>query len=259
MMGSEIFYTTAGSGLPVGLIHGYCETHHVWDDFTRKLTKTNRVIAIDLPGFGRSVPAQYPFSLTDIAEKIHELIVSLDAIQHVMIGHSLGGHITLAYTRKYMNEVRGFGLFHSTALTDTPEKKQNRTKLIDFIDKKGVPPFIHNFIPSLFYENRRQELEPVIRRLVEEAYEIDPESIREYARAMRDREDNLALLQKFPRPVMMIIGENDGSVPFNLSLEQSRTLQRPYILTLKETGHMGMYERPAETLHFVQNFLNVCQ
>ncbi len=258
MKANEIFYTSTGTGPPVVLLHGYCETHHVWDEFIRKLSKTNRIIAIDLPGFGRSPLSGDRFSLSDIADQVHELITGLGAGQHVMIGHSMGGYITLAYAGKYMNEIRGFGLFHSNALEDTPEKRENRTRLIDFIDEKGVPPFIHNFIPSLFFEHRRQELDAVVRRLVEDAGGIDARSIREYARAMRDREDHTALLKKFPRPVMMIIGENDGSVPFSTSIEQSRFLQRPYILTLKETGHMGMFERPAETLYFVQNFLNVC-
>jgi pimeloyl-ACP methyl ester carboxylesterase len=253
-----IFYTDAGSGLPVVFIHGYCETHHIWDEYSRKLSKSHRVITIDLPGFGKTPLPAHQFTLEDIAASIHELLTILGAGHHVMIGHSLGGYITLAYVKKYSEEIRGFGLFHSSALADSPDKKETRTKLIDFISENGVPPFIQNFIPSLFYEKRRQDLDPVITRLVDEAKDIPAGSIREYARAMRDREDNTALLRKFTRPVMMIIGENDGSVPFSLSIEQSRMLQRPYVLTLKETGHMGMYERSAETLHFVQNFLNVC-
>jgi pimeloyl-ACP methyl ester carboxylesterase len=110
----------------------------------------------------------------------------------------------------------------------------------------------------LFYENKRQEFEPVIKQLIAEAQSIAPESVQEYARAMRDREENIELLKTFSRPIMMIIGENDQSVPLEKSLEQSKLIQRPYILRLKETAHMGMYEKPTETFNFLHNFLNVC-
>jgi pimeloyl-ACP methyl ester carboxylesterase len=258
-MKNEIFFTDTGSGLPVILIPGYCETHRIWDEFSRKLSRWFRVITIDLPGFGESAQPPVPFTLNDIAGMIHDLVMELKPGPQVLIGHSLGGYVTLAYARQYENELRGFGLFHSTAYADSQEKKESRTRLIGIIEETGAAAFIRNFFPSLFYDNRRTELASPINRLIEGASEISALSIREYARAMRDREDNRELLKSFRKPVMMIVGENDASVPLNLSQEQSRLIQRPYILTLKETGHMGMFERPVETLHFVQNFLNVCQ
>ncbi|HLF33956.1 MAG TPA: alpha/beta fold hydrolase, partial [Cyclobacteriaceae bacterium] len=147
-MGNGIFYTDTGSGRPVIFIHGYCETHHIWDEYSRKLSKSHRIITIDLPGFGKTPLPTHPFTLEDIAASIHEQLTILGVGQHVMIGHSLGGYIALAYVKKFPDEIRGFGLFHSSALADTPEKKETRTKLIDFISEKGVPPFIQNFIPS---------------------------------------------------------------------------------------------------------------
>ncbi len=257
-MNSEIFYQEAGSGQPVVFIHGYCETHKIWDAFIPKLVHSFRIISPDLPGFGKSPLPDGIFSLGDIACNLHDLLVEIRAENPILIGHSLGGYISLAYVKKYPSEVKGFGLFHSNALEDTPEKKENRTKLIGLIDKNGSIPFIRSFIPSLFYEKRNEELSEIIARLTEESAATPAPSIKEYARAMRDRENNIKILQEFPKPVMMIIGENDTSVPLDRSLEQSRLIQRPYILQLKETAHMGMFERPVETFNFLYNFLNVC-
>ena len=62
----------------------------------------------------------------------------------------MGGYITLAMAEKYPEKLTAFGLFNSSAFADGPEKKVNRNKLIDFIRKEGVAPFIKTFVPSLF-------------------------------------------------------------------------------------------------------------
>ena len=257
-MSNNIFFNDSGSGQAVVFLHGFCETHKLWNNFVPKLNHSFRVITPDLPGFGKSPLPDAPFSLTDIADQLHDMLESIGVEHPVLIGHSLGGYTTLAYAKKYAAELKGFGLFHSSAYADMPEKKENRTKLIDFIEHNGVVPFLGTFFPSLFYENKRQVYEPVIKQLIAEAQSIAPESVQEYARAMRDREENIELLKTFSRPIMMIIGENDQSVPLEKSLEQSKLIQRPYILRLKETAHMGMFEKPTETFNFLHNFLNVC-
>lgn len=257
-MNNDIAFYDTGAGQPVVFIHGFCETHKLWNQIVPKLVHSFRVITLDLPGFGRSPLPEDGFSLSDVAGKIHDLLVSLGITAPVMIGHSLGGYITLAYANRYESEVRGFGLFHSSAYADTPEKKENRTKLIDFIRQDGVRPFLHSFIPSLFYEKNREPLAHVIEELTGEALSASARTIQEYARAMRDREEHIDLLKRFQKPVMMIVGENDNAVPLEKSIEQSKMIQRPYILQLKETAHMGMFEKPAETFNFLHNFLNVC-
>ncbi len=258
IMTDNIFYNENGSGQPVVFIHGFCETHKIWNQIAGKLVHSFRVITLDLPGFGESKLLPSPFSLQDIADEIHDLLTKLNIGNPVIIGHSLGGYVTLSYVKRYKSELKGFGLFHSHAYLDAPDKKENRTKLIEFIKKNGVEPFVKSFIPSLFYEQNRTHLQDVINELTREALKTPGKTIQEYARAMRDREENIELLMNYQKPVMMIIGENDGSIPLEKSIEQSKMLQRPYILTLKETGHMGMFERPVETFNFLHNFLNVC-
>jgi pimeloyl-ACP methyl ester carboxylesterase len=258
-MHTSIFHTDTGKGHPVVFLHGNLETHRIWNEFAITLSKSHRIITLDLPGFGNSPLPGNVFTLSDIASKIHDKLTELKVNRPVIVGHSLGGYITLAYAEKFESEVSAFGLFHSSALSDSEEKKENRTKLIQFIEKNGARPFIKTFIPSLFYEKRLQEMETFIEDLTAEALKTPARTIQEYSRAMRDRDDKTHLLKTFPRPIMMIIGENDNTVPNDKSIEQSKMIQRPYILKLKDTAHMGMFERPSETLHFVQGFLKACQ
>src|ERR1041384_7943248 len=68
----------------------------------------------------------------------------------VLIGHSMGGYITLAFVEKYSNYLSAFGLFHSTAFPDTEEKKITRSKGIEFIKEHGAFEFLKTSTPNLF-------------------------------------------------------------------------------------------------------------
>jgi len=80
----------------------------------------------------------------------------------------------------------------------------------------------------------------------------------EYARAMRDRPERIRVLREFLKPVLFIIGEKDGAVPFDLSLEQSRVPEKADVHILEMTGHMGMYEKPEESQKALKDFLDIC-
>ena len=65
----------------------------------------------------------------------------------------MGGYIALEYISRYSNDVSGLGLFHSTATADSDEKKAERLKTIQFIEKHGTEAFIKNFYPNMFSED----------------------------------------------------------------------------------------------------------
>ena len=255
---SSLFFTDHGHGEPVIFLHGYCETHEIWESFDSYLQKNYRVICPDLPGFGNSLILQSGFSLSDIADAIKELLDHLDISSCVMIGHSLGGYITLAYAEKYPETLKGFGLFHSTGFEDTDEKKDIRNKLIEFIGENSVALFVKTFVPSLFNQENLADNITSIEAVKEMAYQTPGETVIEYARAMRDRPERLHVLKNFGKPILFIIGDKDGSVPLDKSLEQSRIPEKAVVHILKDTGHMGMYEKEKESQNFIKDFLNLC-
>jgi pimeloyl-ACP methyl ester carboxylesterase len=256
---SSIFYSESGRGLPIIFLHGYCETSFIWRDFKNHLARRNRVITIDLPGFGKSPRINYAFSLKDVAAEIKQLLDDKKVSSSVMIGHSLGGYIGLAFAKQFPFALKGLGLFHSNVFADPTDKKENRTKLIEFIKSNGVKPFIKTFVPSLFYEKHRRNYDEVIDELSNAAEKTSPEMVMEYARAMRDRESSVEFIKRFRKPVMFIIGENDQSIPLKKSLEQAVMPANSHVLRLKEVGHMGMFENPSDSLKFVQKFVAFCR
>jgi pimeloyl-ACP methyl ester carboxylesterase len=256
---ASIFYNDTGEGFPVVFLHGFCETSDIWSGMQSHLSKNFRVITLDLPGFGGSPLLNYTFSLEDVAKEIKSFLDTLKLTNYVMIGHSLGGYITLAFSKLYIEQLSGIGLFHSSVFEDDEDKKENRTRLMELIKVNGVRTFVKTFIPSLFYKENIDALDDVIRNLKISADKTRPESVIEYARAMRDRYDSEKFLRKFKRPVMFIVGEEDPSVPLSKSLEQITMPENSHVLRLAGAGHMGMLEKPDETSDFIEGFLKFCR
>jgi pimeloyl-ACP methyl ester carboxylesterase len=256
---ASIFYSDTGEGLPVVFLHGFCETSDIWAGIQNQLSKKFRVITIDLPGFGGSPLLNYEFSLENVAKEIKGFLHSINLSKYVLIGHSLGGYTALAFSKLYEDQLKGLGLFHSNIFEDDEEKKVNRTKLMDFIRKNGVKTFVRTFIPSLFYKENIDRLREVINDLKISAEQTHPESVIQYARAMRDRKGSEKTMQRFSKPVMFIIGEEDTLIPLQKSMEQINFPKNAHILRLPGTGHMGMFEAPDKTTRFIKGFLNFCE
>ena len=119
------------------LIHRFGEDGMIWDDFALQLSSEYRLIIPDLLGSGRSTGILDDLSIESMAEHIRKIIEKETVDECIMIGHSMGGYITLAFAEKYPQYLSGFGLFHSTAYADSEEKKQTIKKNMDFIRKHG--------------------------------------------------------------------------------------------------------------------------
>lgn len=253
-----LFYSESGTShldAPLVLLHGFCETHEIWTRFERSLSRNCRVLCPDLPGFGKSPLPAGNFELPDVAEVLHDWLKEQGIPRCILLGHSLGGYVSLAFLEKYPHMVEGIGLMHSTAYADSEEKKKTRDNVIRFVEKHGVEKFIDSFVPLLFYNENRGKLKKEIEELLAIARHTPKESLIAYTRAMQQREDRLEELKHFKKPILYIVGEEDNSVPLEDSKKQIKTLSNYEVHILKETGHMGMYEKPEESLEIIRNFV----
>ena len=255
---SEIYYTISGKGSPVILLHGYCETHHMWASFQKALSKNNTVICPDLPGFGKSTLNVSGFSIADIAKTLAKWIISLNLDSCLVIGHSLGGYIALALAKQQPELLIGMGLFHYSAYADDEEKKVSRDKTMEFIQKVGAGKFIDSFFPSLFHPENLEN--PIVKEAIEslskQGHILDTNHVVNYMKAMRDRPHSLEVLKNFKNPILFIAGDSDSRVPLKYSMEQSQIPSNAKSFILRNTGHMGMYEKEAETIKIVGDFIS---
>jgi pimeloyl-ACP methyl ester carboxylesterase len=255
---STLKYKSAGRGPAVVFIHGFCEEKSLWKDFLHHFQNDYHVITPDLPGFGESPLNTSPVNMEYFADEVRNLLKDLSIKECVMIGHSLGGYVALAFAEKYPEMLKGMGLFHSTAFEDSPEKKENRNKTIQFIEKNGVAPFADSFVEPLFFMRNRKNLQEEIQMMIETTKNTSMQSIIETTKAMRDRKDRTEVLKSAEVPVLFIVGKDDGPVPLEKSLEQCYLPRHSVVHFFSECGHMGMFEKREETLKAVEKYLELC-
>lgn len=249
-------YTDIGHGKVVLLIHGFCESLNIWKNLEPQISQFNRVISVDLPGFGDSAYNGTPISIEWFSEEIISLLNDLKIESFSVIGHSLGGYVTLALADKYPERIDSFVLFHSTAFDDPEEKKMNRDKMASFIQRNGVEKFMNSFVSPLFAEENRTKCKAAIDELTEDGNRSQEEAVLGTIQAMRNRPDRRSVLTKFNKPILWIVGENDVAVHLNDSLEQLELGKLTQSIVLKNCGHMGMIEKPATTSARIIEFLS---
>ena len=154
---TKISFTDDGKGAAVLLLHGFLENKTMWDKYVSALSKNYRIITIDLLGHGETACVGYVHSMEDQADMLHSLMQHLRIKKVALIGHSMGGYISLAFAEMYPDHVRGIVLLNSTTRPDSDEKKANRDRAITAV-KQNYSNFIRMSITNLFNEDTREKL-----------------------------------------------------------------------------------------------------
>lgn len=253
----SLTFLEKGTGQPLVLLHGFCENKSIWSRAVDQLADHFRVISLDLPGFGET-KAVSEITIEEAADSVKSTLQLLKIDQCVMIGHSLGGYVSLAFAEKYPQALKGMGLFHSSAFEDNEEKKHTRNKTADFIKKNGIKLFAQSFVEPLFYPKYRNNLRSEIDQLKAEVAECSEDTVVAYTYAMRDRKERIDVLKTIEVPVLFVIGKEDMAVPLEASIDQCHLPKEAVVHFLEETAHMGMIERPVESVKIIQLFTTYC-
>jgi pimeloyl-ACP methyl ester carboxylesterase len=253
--GSNINYSITGSGGTLVLLHGFTETQDIWKDFVKELSTGYRVLTIDLPGHGASECIGEVHSMELMAECVKALLDTSAISECVMIGHSMGGYVTLAFAELFPERLKGFGLFHSSALSDSEEAKENRNRAIKLI-RQNHTSFISSFIPDLFAPHNRDLYKEEIAELVRAANQMSPPSIIAAQEGMKSRPDRISVLSGAQCPVLFILGKLDSRVPYEKALPQAGLPDDAVLLSMGKAAHMGYIEEKEKTLYAVRAFLD---
>ncbi|MBG8552984.1 alpha/beta fold hydrolase [Hymenobacter guriensis] len=235
-------------------LHGFAESREIWTDFTRGVPTHYRLLTLNLPGHGTNVHAIRDYSLEAQARYVADQLRQKQVEKALLVCHSMGGYVALAFAERYPGMVAGLVLFHSTALPDTDEKKANRDKNMDFVRRHGVDKFMESFIRPLFAPaNRERMLEQ--RQLLEDIGRATPETtVLGALEAMKTRPDRTNVLKEATFPVLFIAGKDDVAVPVESLLPQLALPAQSHALLLDNVGHLGYFEEPELTRRAVVDF-----
>ncbi|MED5017172.1 alpha/beta hydrolase [Paenibacillus chibensis] len=255
--GYTLCYTEQGQGEPIVLLHGFCGNSEYWDKVVPLLSGSYRCIVPDLRGHGHSDAPLGAYSIEQMADDVLKLLDELDLPKVTMLGHSMGGYVTLSFTQRYASRLNGFGLIHSTGYPDDEAGKEKRLKAVSTIQSEGITAFIDDLVPGLFALDESETREQLIAKTKEIGYMTPPQGAAGVALAMRERPDRRDVISASTLPVLLVAGEKDQVIP----AEKVFTADHPNITqaTVPGAGHMSMMEAPEELAKVIKSFLEPSQ
>ncbi|CAM4456283.1 alpha/beta fold hydrolase [Paenibacillus tarimensis] len=237
------------------LLHGYCGSSAYWKDVLPLLEQSVKVIAPDLRGHGSSsATEEETYTMESLADDVAGLLAEIGEKQAVVLGHSLGGYVALAFAERHPEMLHALGLVHSTPLPDTAEGKEKRDKAVEIIRTEGVEAFVEGLIPKLFAPSHLS----VVADRVEQAKAIgratDPQAAAACALGMKERPDRTEVLRGLDKPVLLLAGDEDQVI----GRERTFTAEGPNVeqVLLKDSGHMSMAEQPVELAAALNAFIS---
>ena len=248
-----VSYTKIGEGVPLVMLHGFCEDRSIWDDMLEPLSKRNAVIAIDLPGFGESDLAPRP-SIAYYADAVLAVLDKENIDQAIICGHSLGGYVTLDLLKRASDRLIGIGLINSHPYIDSDFKKQTRRRSIGFITTNGSALYVKQMITALFNNAFGKAHRVIVERLVYRASNYKPQGIIDAQTAMIEREGHTDTLLQCTIPVLFIIGMKDELILPKDNLYQTTLPKVSQVTIFKKVAHMAMFEAPRDTIKAINKF-----
>jgi pimeloyl-ACP methyl ester carboxylesterase len=255
--GKPVHFRSSGQGPALVLLHGFLESLSIWGDFEAELNQEFNVICIDLPGHGSSGVQAEVQSMSLMADAVKAVLDKLKVKECVMVGHSMGGYVALAFANQYPRALQGFCLFNSTALEDPPQKKKDRVRALKVIQMNPAI-FVNEAIPNLFAPGNIDRFRADVERIKKEALRTPILGINGSLLGMKDRPDQLDFIAQYPKPILFIAGEQDPVMPLANLKNQLNASPRIESLLLPNVGHMGFIEAKEETLSRVREFTVKC-
>jgi pimeloyl-ACP methyl ester carboxylesterase len=249
---AKITFSDTGKGTTIVLVHGFLENLKMWNAFIPELSEKHRVIAIDLLGHGGSECLGYVHTMEDQADMVHQVLMQLKIKKAVFIGHSMGGYVALAFAELYPEAMKGLVLLNSTSKADSHERKINRNRAIKAV-KQNYAAFVSLSIANLFSEANRECLANEIVKVREQALQTPLQGIIAALEGMKVRKDRERLLHSVNFPVLLILGEKDGVLNYQDSLEQIKGTEVQ--LVVFPDGHMSHIENETDVKRVLLAFL----
>jgi pimeloyl-ACP methyl ester carboxylesterase len=266
----SIAYIDEGSGdRTILLVHGLASNAGFWRYNIADLARDYRVIAVDLPGYGRSSKGDYPYGMQFYADQLLYLMDELGIDRAVLTGHSMGGQIGITFALAYPERIDALVLAAPAGVEPFDRGAGDWLKSVITINGVMSTPedAIRRNLSGNFYRfSSKWEW------MVEERTRMaKAEAMREFAYtvtrsvdAMLD-EPTTDVLADLQVPVLIVYGRYDGLIP-NPYLNPGRpadvfraghsAIPGSVLVEIDKAGHMLQIEQPEAFNQAVRDYLN---
>jgi len=249
-----LHYSESGQGMPVVLLHGYPLSAAIWHEQQTRLSEHCRVITPDLRGHGHSPAPPGVYEMDLLAGDVLALLDALEIKKAAILGHSMGGYVTLAAWKLAPERFLALGLIASQAGADSEEARQGRYKMAEKVAAEGSKVVAEAMIPKLFAPGSPAAA-PIIEQVRQMILNTQPAGIIGALKGMAVRFDFGPLLPDLNIPVLVIAGDQDQIIPPAKAKAMASAVSGATLTTVANAGHMPMLEQPQATTTAIRHFL----
>ena len=245
-MAEEILYAEErGAGVPLVLLHGFPFDHTLWDAQMAPLSEVARVLAPDLPGFGRSAPLGGGAPTMDAyADAVVAWADGLGLDRFILVGHSMGGYVAFAVLRRHSARVRGLGLVCTRAGADSEQARANREQQSTGVRERGAVVVAEAMLPGLLAPGAAQEHPAMVDHVRRLMLGQPPAGIIAALAAMATRPDSTPLPPAITVPTVVVAGADDRIISRpDVDLLAARIRGARQVI-IPGAGHLPMLEQP---------------
>ena len=260
--GYNIHYQDRGQGETIILMHGIFSALQTWDEWIEELSKTHRVIALDMPGYGLTGG---PPNLDDFNEEhalaaFEQFVNKLDLDRVSLAGNSLGGYIAARYAARNPGRVNRLILLDPFGYPqDTPWILSLGTFApIAFMGQYIQPAWIVTLNVAWVYgDSDRIDEEDYFRYVhMNQRPGAKPLYIKTL-KMIEARAENFdpPPFQSITAETLLMWGEDDAWVPLELAEKWMTDIDQSQLIIYPTAGHVPMEELPEETVADAALFL----
>jgi len=243
--GQRVHYKLTGQGKAIILLHGWGGSLDVFKALHHSLEPHFKVIAIDLPGFGKSPEPSTAWGTEEYATMVKDFLEALKIEKPILVGHSYGGRLIIRLGS--MIEVSKNILIGSAGIKpQRPMSYYFKVYTFKFLKFLAHLPILSLFLKDAFeqYRNRAGSSDYKNASATMKATLIKAVN-----------EDLTHLLPKVKASSLLIWGENDTATPLRDGKKMEQLIPDAGLVVLKDCGHYCFVEKSQQFLIIVNNFL----
>lgn len=253
--GLEIFFEDVGTGTPVVLGHSFLCSGKMWREQVPALVGRFRVINPDLRGHGRSSEVNRPFSLYDAVSDVVAVLDRLGIGKAIWCGLSIGGMVALRAALTCPERVSALILLDTDAGAEAALRKLKYLAMGAGARAVGISPFLSSIARLMFGATTRRHKPTLVTEWNKEFAGVHVPSVLRCLDALMRRDSLLARLGRIGVPALVLVGEEDRSLPPPLSRRIHDLLRCSTFSVISAAGHLSALEQPAAVNHAILTFL----
>lgn len=253
--GIRLAYDDHGAGLPLVFLHAFPLNRSMWSPQVTALSRQFRTITVDLRGHGESDAPLWNFSLDHYADDVCALLDHLAIPQAVLVGLSMGGYVSLAFSRTYGNRMMGLVLADTRAQADSPEGRTGRLNLAQTAYKQGTDAVADIMLPKLLGATSLRQNPQLVEYVRQMIRQTPVSGVLVDLMAMADRPDSVAHLRTLTCPTLVVVGQEDHTTPLADAHVMTMEIPGARLAVIPAAGHLSNLEQPDVFNDLVRNFV----